>query len=259
MAATANAANTFSKSAIRSLQLTMSTLVAIATYNERENMPSLVEAVRAELPEADLLVVDDNSPDGTGVWCDEQAAAHAWFSVLHRAGKLGLGSASWAAMQWAIERDYEWLVTLDADWSHPPDALPRLFAAAGERDADVVIGSRYCPGGAVDGWPLSRRAISGAVNLATRITLGLPVRDASTAYRLYRVDALRKLDFSRLQETGYSYLEEMLWRLRETGATFAEVPIVFTDRRAGESKVTAGEAVGKLRMLARLGWRRLRG
>lgn len=236
----------------------MSTLIAIATYNERETLPSLVDALRTEMPAADVLVVDDNSPDGTGAWCDEQAAEHEWFSVVHRPEKAGLGSAAWEAMQWAIARGYAWLVTIDADWSHPPEALPRMLAAADTEGVDVVIGSRYCPGGAVDGWPWSRRAISGVVNLATRATLGLPVRDASTAYRLYRVDTLRQLDFSVLQETGYAYLEELLWRLRETGATFAEVPIVFTDRRAGESKVTAGEAVGKLRMLLRLGWRRLR-
>lgn len=237
----------------------MSTLVAIATYNERETLPTLVDAVREALPAADVLVVDDNSPDGTGDWCDEQEAAHEWFTVIHRPGKEGLGSASWAAMQWAIERGYDWLATIDADWSHPPDALPSLFAAAHSGGVDVVIGSRYCPGGTVEGWPWSRRAVSGAVNAATRLTLGLPVRDASTAYRLYRVEALRQLDFGALRETGYSYLEEMLWRLRETGATFAEVPITFTDRRAGESKVSVAEAVGKLRMLARLGWRRLRG
>ncbi|MBX3433565.1 MAG: polyprenol monophosphomannose synthase [Pirellulales bacterium] len=235
----------------------MPMLVAIATYNERENLPSLMAAVRDALPDAKVVVVDDNSPDGTGAWCDQQARQCNWLHVIHRSGKQGLGSATWAAMQWAIAQRAEWLATLDADWSHPPDALPRLVETQVRTGADVVIGSRYCPGGIVDGWPLSRRLVSRAVNLATRAALGLPVRDASTAFRLYRVAALERLDFSLLRENGYAYLEEMLWRLREQGATFAETPITFTDRREGESKVTAGEGLGKLRMLLRLGWRRL--
>jgi dolichol-phosphate mannosyltransferase len=161
----------------------MMLLVAIATYNEIENLPSLAAAIRERLPDADVLVVDDNSPDGTGRWCDEEAARSPWFTVIHRAGKLGLGSASWTAMQAAIERGYDWLITLDADWSHPPEALPRLVAAAA--DVDVVIGSRYCRGGEIHGWPLGRRIVSKAMNLATRVAIGVPVRDASTACRLY--------------------------------------------------------------------------
>src|SRR5688500_10395441 len=166
------------QSAIRNPQ--SRTLVAVATYNEIENLPSLVAAIRTELPDADILVVDDNSPDGTGRWCDEEAARSPWFSVIHRAGKLGLGSASWTAMQAAIDRGYEWLITLDADWSHPPEALPRLLAAAQTRQADVVIGSRYVPGGTIAGWPASRRVVSAIMNVATRVALGLPLRDAST-------------------------------------------------------------------------------
>src|SRR5687768_15097594 len=131
-------------------------LVALATYNEIENLPSLVAAIRAQLPNADVLVVDDNSPDSTGRWCDEEAARSPWFSVIHRPGKLGLGSAAWTAMQAAIDRGYELLITLDADWSHPPEALPRLVAASA--DADVVVGSRYVSGGTIAGWPASRRA-----------------------------------------------------------------------------------------------------
>lgn len=232
-------------------------LVALATYNEIENLPTLVAAVRANLPNADVLVVDDNSPDGTGRWCDEFAAANSWFSVIHRPGKLGLGSAAWAAMQHAIDRGYDTLATLDADWSHPPDALPALVAAL--NGADVAIGSRYCPGGSIEGWTLSRRAISAAMNGATKLALGLPVRDASGAFRAYRVDLLRQIDFTRLTERGYAYLEELLWHLHRAGARFAEVPIRFADRRAGASKVHLGEALGKARVLARLAWRRLTG
>jgi dolichol-phosphate mannosyltransferase len=230
-------------------------LVALATYNEIENLPSLVAAIRAQLPDADVLVVDDNSPDGTGRWCDEESARSAWFSVIHRAGKLGLGSASWAAMQYAIERGYDLLITLDADWSHPPEALQRLVAAA--ENADVVVGSRYVRGGTIEGWPASRRFVSGVMNLATRVALGLPLRDASTACRLYRVAMLKQLDFNELTATGYAYLEEIAWQLHRRGARFAEIPIAFTDRRAGASKVSFAEARGKAAVLARLTKQRL--
>ena len=235
----------------------MMLLVAIATFNEIENLPSLVAAIRQQLPDADVLVVDDNSPDGTGHWCDEEAARSSWFRVIHRAGKLGLGTASWTAMQAAIERGYDWLITLDADWSHPPEALPRLVAAS--KDVDVVIGSRYCWGGEIHGWPFARRVVSKMMNLATRAALGVPVRDASTACRLYRVAKLAEIDFGDLKATGYAYLEEILWQLDRRGARFAEVPIVFTDRRAGASKVGVSEAVGKAKVLARLAGRRISG
>ncbi len=232
-------------------------LVALATYNELDNLPTLVAAIHTRLPDADVLVVDDNSPDGTGQWCDEFARTNPWFSVMHRAGKLGLGSATWAAMQYAIDRGYDTVVTLDADWSHPPEVLPALVAATA--DADVAIGSRYCPGGSIEGWTWQRRVVSRAMNFATRLSLGLPVRDSSGACRAYRVDVLRKLDFSQLAATGYAYLEEILWQLGRRGARFAEVPIAFADRRSGASKVDASEAVGKGRVLARLAWQRLTG
>jgi dolichol-phosphate mannosyltransferase len=232
----------------------MMLLVAIATYNEMENLPSLVAAIREQLPNADVLVVDDNSPDGTGRWCDEEAARSPWFTVIHRAGKLGLGSASWTAMRAAIERGYEWLFTLDADWSHPPEALARLLSAS--RDADIVIGSRYCAGGEIHGWPLNRRIVSKIMNAATRLALGVPVRDSSGACRLYRVAKLSELDFGELRATGYAYLEEILWQLQRRGAKFAEVPITFTDRQAGASKAGVSEAIGKARVLGRLARRR---
>jgi dolichol-phosphate mannosyltransferase len=232
-----------------------STLVVLATYNEIENLPSLVAAIRVQLPNSDVLVVDDNSPDGTGRWCDEESARSPWFSVIHRPGKLGLGSASWTAMQAAIDRGYELLITLDADWSHPPEALPRLVAASA--NADVVVGSRYVTGGTIEGWPTSRRAISAVMNLATRLALGLPIRDASGACRLYRVAMLKQLDFAQLTATGYAYLEEIAWQLHCRGARFAEVAIAFTDRRAGASKVSAREAFGKAKLLGRLFMRRL--
>jgi dolichol-phosphate mannosyltransferase len=232
-------------------------LVALATYNERENLPPLVAEIRTHLPDADVVVVDDASPDGTGHWCDEFAAANPWFTVIHRPGKLGLGSATWAAMQLAIERQCEAIVTLDADWSHPPEVLPQLVAALAH--ADVAIGSRYCAGGGIKGWSLPRRILSRGMNAATRLALGLPVRDSSGACRAYRIALVELVDFSKLTATGYAYLEEILWQLAQLGARFAEVPITFADRRSGASKVHAGEALGKARVLARLAWQRFVG
>jgi len=230
-------------------------LVALATYNEVDNLPSLVEAIHAELPDAHVLVVDDNSPDGTGNWCTEMAERTPWFSCLHRAGKLGLGSALLLAMQTAIERDYQFLITMDADWSHPPRYLPHLVAAS--READVVIGSRYCEGGGIDGWSWRRRVVSRAVNLLTRVALGVPVRDCSGNFRLYATGRLGQLRWDELHADGYAYIEEVLWYLHLTGASFAEVPIVFIDRQAGVSKINLGEALAAMRTLARLGWKRI--
>lgn len=235
----------------------MRTLVALATYNEVENLPSLVEAIRRQLPDAQVLVVDDNSPDGTGRWCKRYAADHDWLHCIHRPGKQGLGSAAWTAMRWAVEEGFDWLITLDADWSHSPDALPSIVAASA--DADVVIGSRYCPGGRVENWPAYRRVLSRIVNQATRWSLGARVGDASGAYRMYRVEVLRQIDWQSLRESGYAYLEEILWRLLQLGARVVETPITFHDRTAGKSKASFQEAWGKLRALRRIGWQRLRG
>jgi len=233
-----------------------SALVALATYNEIDTLPSLVEAIHAELPDADLLVVDDHSPDGTGDWCAEFARQAPWFSCLHRAGKLGLGSALRAAMQTAIEQNYSSLITLDADWSHPPSALSPMIAAA--ESADVVIGSRYCPGGGIEGWPWRRKVASRSINLATRFLLGVPVKDCSGNFRLYRTELLKQVPWEELQDDGYAYIEEILWHLHLLGSRFAEVPIVFTDRRAGESKITSSEVFGAARTLGRLALSRAR-
>ncbi len=231
-----------------------SILVAIATYNEIENLPSLVEAIHRELPTADVLVVDDNSPDGTGRWCDEFAASAAWFSCLHREGKQGLGSALAEAMRRAIEQQYQLLLTLDADWSHPPNCLPQLVAAA--ENAEVVVGSRYCPGGQVVGWPWYRRVASRANNWLTRRLVGLPTSDSSGNLRAYDVRQLGQLDWDRLQVAGYSFLEEIFWHLDRSNARFVEVPITFTNRRAGASKIGLREIGSKLATLSRLAWRR---
>jgi len=232
---------------------TCRTLVALATYNEIENLPGLTAEILRVLPTADLLVVDDNSPDGSGRWCDEWAAREPRLHCLHRAGKLGLGSATLEAMRWAIARDYEVFVTMDADWSHDPNHLPALVAAT-ER-ADVAIGSRYVEGGGIDGWPLYRRLVSRAINWLSRTLMRLPIRDTSGALRAYRVEKLRNVDLNAVRATGYAYLEEILWHLAQVDAGFAEVPITFHERRAGRSKVGLREAAGKLATLVRLAGR----
>jgi dolichol-phosphate mannosyltransferase len=226
------------------------TLVALATYNEIKNLPSLVDEILRVLPDADVVVVDDNSPDGTGKWCDERAAREPRLRCLHRPGKLGLGSATLAAARYAIEQDYGVLVTLDADWSHHPRHLTELVRASD--NADVVIGSRYCSGGGIEGWPMHRRAMSRWVNRLTRLLLRLPVRDSSGAFRAYRVAKLRDVRLDDIRSSGYAYLEEILWHLHRAGATFAEVPITFEQRRGGHSKISFREAAGKLGTLIRL-------
>ncbi|HEY1378752.1 MAG TPA: polyprenol monophosphomannose synthase [Gemmataceae bacterium] len=226
-------------------------LVSIATYNERDNLAGLVAAIHAELPHADVLVIDDNSPDGTGDLADELALADRRVRVLHRAGKLGLGTAILAGMRYAIDGRYDLLLNIDADFSHPPRYLRWLVS--GMRDHDVMIGSRYVPGGGTVNWPWSRRLISRAVNLFVRLALRLPVRDASGAYRCYRVDLLRRADLAGVRSRGYSFQQEVLYRCHRAGARIGEFPIVFENRKAGASKVSLRESVRSLSMLAWLG------
>ncbi len=231
-------------------------LIALATYNEIDNLPSLIGEIHRVLPAADLLVVDDNSPDGTGEWCDERARGDPRLKCLHRPGKKGLGSATVAAMRVALEASYDIFVTMDADWSHDPQYLPALLAAT--ETADAALGSRYCAGGAIDGWPLHRRLSSRWMNRLSRGILGLPVRDASGAFRAYRVRVLRRIDLASIHSTGYAYLEEILWKLHRAGGTLIEVPITFHDRRSGKSKINVQEALGKLGLLTRLAALRIR-
>jgi dolichol-phosphate mannosyltransferase len=231
-------------------------LVTLATYNEIENLPRLVEEIFRVAPQVDVLVIDDNSPDGTGRWCDERAAEEPRLRCLHRPGKLGLGTATLAGFQDALDRGYRYVLNMDADFSHPPRYLPELLAAVEPPNAppvDVVIGSRYVAGGGVEGWPLRRRLASRAVNAYARAMLGLPVRDCTGSFRCYRAEALRQLDFSRIRSSGYSYLEEILWLLARQGCRFREVPITFVDRQHGRSKIDAQEALRSIRVLLRLG------
>lgn len=235
------------------------TLVTVATYNELANLPQLVEEIFRYAPDVDLLVVDDNSPDGTGRWCDEEAARDPRVRCLHRAGKLGLGTATVAAMQYAIEHGYAFMLNLDADFSHPPRYIPALRSGMRDQNVDVMIGSRYIAGGGIEGWPARRLWMSRAVNFAARRLLGLSVRDCSGSFRCYRVSALEKLDFGAIVSHGYSFLEEVLWRLKRRGCRFAETPITFVDRQAGESKINRAEARKFVTVLLRLGWRNLLG
>ena len=232
------------------------TLVTVATYNEMENLPRLVEEIFGYLPQADILVIDDNSPDGTGHWCDRQGKEDPRLHCLHRAGKLGLGTATIAGMKYAIEHGYRYVLNMDADFSHQPRYLPELLAGMDPPDGppvDVMIGSRYMPGGGVEGWPLRRRLMSRGVNLYARWLLGLRPKDCSGAYRCYRVETLARLDFEAIRSRGYSFQEEILWRLKRLGARFGETPIIFADRQLGVSKIDSGEALAALRIIFALG------
>jgi dolichol-phosphate mannosyltransferase len=236
------------------------TLVTIATYNEIDNLPLLVAEIFQHAPQVDLLVIDDNSPDGTGRWCDEQASHDPRIRCLHRQGKLGLGTAIVAGMQYGIEHGYQYLLNIDADFSHHPRYLPRLIAAMDPPDGpavDVMIGSRYVPGGGIEGWPLKRYMMSRGVNLYARYLLGLKPKDCSGGYRCYRVSRLAEVDFGDFLSHGYSFQEEVLWHLKRLGCRFGETPIIFVDRVRGSSKINSREAVSALRVifaLARRNW-----
>jgi dolichol-phosphate mannosyltransferase len=235
------------------------TLVTVATYNEIENLPRLVEAILAALPEADLLVIDDNSPDGTGRWCDERAAGDDRVHCLHRPGKQGLGTATIAGMKYAIEHGYRYVLNMDADFSHHPRHLPALVAGMEHADgmpaADVMIGSRYVAGGAIEGWPWRRHLMSRTVNAYARCLLGLEAKDCSGAFRCYRTELLARLDFDAIRSRGYSFQEEILWHLKRLGARFAETPITFADRQHGLSKINSREAFSALGVIFALGCR----
>jgi dolichol-phosphate mannosyltransferase len=236
------------------------TLVSVATYNERENLPRLVPEIFRFAPQVDILVIDDDSPDGTGQWCDQQQALNPRLFCLHRAGKLGLGTAIVAGMKYAIEHGYSYLLNMDADFSHQPKYLPQLLAGMdppGQPPVDVMIGSRYIPGGGVEGWPWKRRLMSRAVNLYARGMLGLATKDCSGAFRCYRTAVLARLDFEAIRSRGYSFQEEILWRLRRLGARFRETPIVFVERQQGLSKIHGGEALAALWIIFALGMQHL--
>ena len=209
--------------------------VLIPTYNERENLPRVVQRVRDSVPSADVVVLDDNSPDGTGAVADELAAADDQVHVLHRQGKEGLGAAYLAGFRWALDAGYDAVVEMDADGSHRPEDLPAMLEAA--RDADLVIGSRYVRGGSVVNWPLSRKAISMGGNLYIRAILGMPVNDATAGYRVYRADTLREIGLDQVESAGYVFQTDLTVRTVRAGMRVVEVPITFVEREIGESKM----------------------
>jgi dolichol-phosphate mannosyltransferase len=228
-----------------------------ATYNEIENLPRLIDAISSVAPEADVLVVDDNSPDGTGAWCDSKGASDPRVHCLHRSGKLGLGSAIIEGMKYAVANGYDYVINMDADFSHDPSAIPSLLAGMEDRGqtpgADIMIGSRYIPGGGIEGWPLKRYVMSWSVNVYARWLLGLKPKDCSGGYRCYRTSLLARLDFGTIRSRGYSFQEEVLWRLNRLGARIGETPITFVNRQHGASKIDSGEAWEAVRIILSLG------
>ncbi len=219
-------------------------LVLLCTYNERENVERLIPEILAVLPTADILVVDDGSPDGTGAYVAELAANDSRLRLLQRGGKQGLGSAVIAGFEFAFANRYELLLTLDADRSHPARYIPDLLSLMDR--ADVAIGSRYVPGGGIVGWGLRRKWMSRCINWYSRLFLGLPNKDNSGNFRCYRVAKLAELDLALVRGTGYAFMEEILFRCHRIGCRFAETPIVFEDRQVGESKINLREAVRAL-------------
>lgn len=215
----------------------MRVLVVLPTYNEAENVATVLELVRAALPEASLLVVDDNSPDDTADLAEKAGAQLGSVEVLRRPGKSGLGTAYRDGFRWGLERGYDVLVEMDSDLSHDPGALPSLLAPL-SAGADAVIGSRYVPGGSIPDWSLSRRLISRAGNLYASVMLGVPVKDSTAGFRAYSASLLRRLDLDRVRADSYGFQIEMTYLSLEAGARIVEVPIRFVDRELGTSKMS---------------------
>ena len=212
-------------------------LVIIPTYNEADNVRVIVGRVRAAVPTVDVLVADDNSPDGTGRIADELSAADPQIRVLHRAGKEGLGAAYVAGFAWAKDKGYDAVVEMDADGSHAPEELHRLLDALA--DADAVLGSRWVEGGKVLNWPFSRHVISGTGNLYTRLALRMPFKDATGGYRAYRIKALDAMDLDGVASQGYCFQVDLTWRAYRQGLRVVEVPITFAERERGASKMSS--------------------
>jgi dolichol-phosphate mannosyltransferase len=231
-------------------------LVSLATYNEAGNLRPLVDTIRQFAPRSAILVIDDNSPDGTGRIADELRDALRDVHVIHRPGKLGLGTATLAAVRYAIDNHFDYLLNLDADFSHPPRFIPDLLR--GMADHDVMIGSRYVPGGGVEGgFNLKRRLMSSGINGYARLMLGLTSKDNSGAFRCYRVSKLAEIDLDQIRSRGYSFQEEILFWCKAFGCRIGETPILFENRRAGTSKINMREAVSALWILLQLGAGRL--
>ncbi len=214
----------------------MRSLIVIPTYNERENINTLLNQVFAAAPATDVLIIDDNSPDGTGQVADEIAARDRRVHVLHRTGKLGLGTAYVRGFRYAIDEGYDLVFEMDADFSHDPRYLPRFFGAA--QHVDLVIGSRYIPGGGTPNWSPVRKFISSGGNTFARLVLGIPIHDCTGGYRCYRVPALRALNLDAITAQGYAFQVELAYNIWKNGGSWREIPIIFEDRRVGKSKMS---------------------
>ncbi|QBD78631.1 polyprenol monophosphomannose synthase [Ktedonosporobacter rubrisoli] len=214
----------------------MKTLIIIPTYNEAENLSPLIEATFSYAPETDILVIDDNSPDGTGKLADQMHNENPQIHVLHRSGKLGLGTAYIAGFKYAIEHGYDAAFEMDADFSHDPRYLPDFLKAI--QQADLVIGSRYIPGGATPNWSIARRFISGCGNIFARFTLNIPIKDCTSGFRCYRREVLESIDLDTIQSQGYAFQVELVYRVLKQGFKIVETPIIFMDRRVGKSKMS---------------------
>ena len=212
-------------------------LIVVPTYNERDNVRGVAERLLAALPGAELLFVDDNSPDGTGALLDELAAAQPRIHVMHRAGKLGLGTAYIEGFGWGLARGFDYLFEMDADGSHDPKYLPQMLALA-EDGADVVVGSRYVPGGGTQNWGLGRKILSRGGSLYARTILGVELRDVTAGFICWRRAALEAIDLSTITSNGYSFQIEMKYRALQRNLRVVETPIVFVDRRVGQSKMS---------------------
>lgn len=234
-----------------------SLLIAIATYNESGSLPILTKELRRQLPDAQILIIDDNSPDGTGKWASEFAVENKRVDAIVRSGKLGLGSAAIVGFNAAIDGNFDWVATLDADLSHDPVSLKEMYKLAIDSDAelDLVIGSRYVSGGKILGWPVHRKISSYLTNLFARTILRLKNGDNTSAMRIYRVDCLRQIDLNSIQSQGYSYLQEILLCLKKVSARTKEFPITFQNRETGRSKADLFEVSRSLYQILRLSFR----
>ena len=235
----------------------MKALIVMPTYNERENLPELLRRIFAEKLPIEILIIDDASPDGTGAVADKLAASDPRVHVMHRPGKMGLGSAYVAGFRYALERDYDAVFEMDADFSHNPDSLPEFLREL--ETADLVVGSRYLHGVTVVNWPLKRLILSYLANVYSRVVTGMPLKDATGGFKCFRRQVLESLDLSRVKSDGYGFQIEINFKAWRKGFRIREIPILFVDRRAGESKMSrrivweAAWMVWRLRILDLLG------
>ena len=244
------------------MSTTNNLLIIVATYNELNNLPSLVAKLFELLPAVSIVVVDDNSPDGTGLWCAEEAEKRDNLYLISRSGKLGLGSATIAGFEFGLENNFRFIATMDADWSHNPTSMAEMWELVQRLDGagridnfGAVIGSRYVDGGKIEGWPRIRLASSKFVNWFTRLLLRVPTRDNTGAFRIYSAEALGVVGVGNIASQGYGYLEELVYLLHRNDFKLHEHPITFTDREQGQSKASVLEGVKVLASIVRLALR----